>query len=130
MIGKKLLSFQEKIYLADHGIREALYGSNQRDINQTLENIVYMELLRRGYEVTVGKSAQAEVDFSAKKGNEKLYVQVAYLLAGDDTIEREFSALERIPDNYPKYVVTMDEVDRSRNGIRHMNIRRFLLSIE
>ena len=80
--------------------------------------------------MTVGKSAQAEVDFSAKKGNEKLYVQVAYLLAGDDTIEREFSALERIPDNYPKYVVTMDEVDRSRNGIRHMNIRRFLLSIE
>jgi predicted AAA+ superfamily ATPase len=130
VIGKKLLSFQEKIYLADHGIREALYGSNQRDINQTLENIVYMELLRRGYEVTIGKSAQAEVDFSAKKGNEKLYVQVAYLLAGDDTIEREFSALERIPDNYPKYVVTMDEVDRSRNGIRHMNIRRFLLSIE
>ncbi len=130
VISKKLLSFQEKIYLADHGIREALYGSNQRDINQTLENIVYMELLRRGYEVTIGKSAQAEVDFSAKKGNEKLYVQVAYLLAGDDTIEREFSALERIPDNYPKYVVTMDEVDRSRNGIRHMNIRRFLLSIE
>lgn len=130
LIGKRLLSFQEKIYLTDHGIREAIYGNNQRDINQTLENIVYMELLRRGYEVTIGKSAQAEVDFSAKKGNEKLYVQVAYLLASDDTVEREFSALERIPDNYPKYVVTMDEVDRSRNGIRHMNIRRFLLGVE
>ncbi|MDX9785057.1 MAG: ATP-binding protein, partial [Spirochaetia bacterium] len=130
LIGKKLLSFQEKIYLTDHGIREAIYGNNQRDINQTLENIVYMELLRRGYEVTIGKSAQAEVDFSAKKGNETLYVQVAYLLAGEDTVEREFSALERIPDNYPKYVVTMDEVDRSRNGIRHINIRRFLLGVE
>jgi len=80
--------------------------------------------------VTIGKSAQAEVDFSAKKGNEKLYVQVAYLLASEDTIEREFSVLETIPDNYPKYVVTMDEVDRSRNGIRHMNIRQFLLCIE
>ncbi len=130
LIGKRLLSFQEKIYLTDHGIREALYGNNQRDINQTLENIVYMELLRNGYEVTIGKSAQAEVDFSAKKGNEKLYVQVAYLLASDDTIEREFSVLETIPDNYPKYVVTMDEVDRSRNGIRHMNIRQFLLCLE
>lgn len=128
LIGKRLLSFQEKIYLTDHGIREALYGNNQRDINQTLENIVYMELLRNGYEVTIGKSGQYEVDFSAKKGNEKLYVQVAYLLASDDTIEREFSVLETIPDNYPKYVVTMDELDRSRNGIRHMNIRQFLLS--
>lgn len=130
LIGKRLLSFQEKIYLTDHGIREALYGNNQRDINQTLENIVYMELLRNGYEVTIGKSAQAEVDFSVKKGNEKLYVQVAYLLASEETIEREFSVLETIPDNYPKYVVTMDEVDRSRNGIRHMNIRQFLLRIE
>lgn len=130
LIGKRLLSFQEKIYLTDHGIREALYGNNQRDINQTLENIVYIELLRKGYEVMIGKRAQAEVDFSAKKGNEKLYVQVAYLLASEDTIEREFSVLERIPDNYPKYVVTMDEVDRSRNGIRHMNIRQFLLCVE
>jgi len=127
LLGKKLLSFQEKIYLTDYGIREAIYGNNQRDINQTLENMVYIELLRRGYEVTIGKSAQVEVDFSAKKGNEKLYIQVAYLLADDDTVEREFSALETIPDNYPKYVVTMDEVDRSRNVIQHMNIKQFLL---
>lgn len=129
LIGKKLLSFQEKIYVTDHGIREALFGSNRRDINQTLGNIVFMELLRSGYEVTIGKNGSAEVDFSAKKGNEKFYVQVAYLLADDSTVEREFSPLETIPDNYPKYVVTMDEVDRSRNGIRHMNIRRFLLQL-
>ncbi len=128
LIGKKLLSFQEKIYLTDHGLREAIYGNNQRDVNQILENIVFMELLRSGYEVTIGKNAQSEVDFSAKKGNEKLYIQVAYLLANDETVEREFSVLETIPDNYPKFVVTMDEIDRSRNGIRHINIRQFLLS--
>jgi len=128
LIGKKTLSFQEKIYLTDHGIREALYGNNQRDINQILENIVYMELLRNGYEVSVGKNGTTEVDFSAKKGSEKLYVQVAYLLATAETVEREFSPLEAIPDNYPKYVLSMDEVDRSRNGIRHLPVRRFLLA--
>lgn len=127
LIGKKALSFQEKVYLGDHGLREAVYGNNQRDIGQILENIVYMELLRHGYDVHVGKIGSAEVDFAARKGGEKLYIQVAYLLADDRIIEREFSPLEAIPDNYPKYVLSMDELDRSRNGIRHMNIRRFLL---
>ena len=127
LVGKALLTTQEKIYLVDHGIREAIYGNNQRDINQVLENIVYMELLRRGYEVTVGKTKNAEVDFYAKRGTDVLYVQVCYLLASDDTIEREFSSLESIPDNYPKYVLSMDEIDRSRNGIIHQNIRDFLL---
>ncbi|GAB2046470.1 ATP-binding protein [Agathobaculum sp. TL06] len=126
IIGKKLLQFQEKIYLTDHGLREAVYGNNQRDVQQVLENIVYMELLRRGYTVTVGKNEGWEVDFAAQKGADKLYVQVAYLLADEQTVEREFRALEAIPDNYPKYVVTMDEIDRSRNGIKHRNIRRFL----
>jgi len=130
LVGKKLLSFQEKIYIVDHGIREALFGTNQSDINQTLENIVYMELLRHGYEVRVGRVRTAEIDFSAKKGNERIYIQVAYLLAEEDTIQREFAPLEAIPDNYLKYVVSMDEVDRGRNGIRHMNIRQFLLSLE
>lgn len=127
VIGKQILHFQEKIYLADHGFREAIYGNNLRDVNQTLENIVYMELLRRGYEVYVGKADNQEVDFSAQQGGEKLYVQVSYLLAGEETVDREFGALERIPDNYPKYVVTMDEISRSRNGIKHFNIRDFLL---
>ena len=125
--GKQILHFQEKIYLTDHGFREAVYGNNLRDVNQTLENIVYMELLRRGYEVHVGKVGNLEVDFSAQQGVEKLYVQVSYLLAGEDTVEREFGALERIKDNFPKYVVTMDEIRRSRNGILHFNIRDFLL---
>jgi len=127
LAGKALLATQEKIYLADHGIRQALYGNNLRDINQVLENIVYMELLRRGYEVTVGKSKKAEVDFCATRSAAPIYVQVCYLLATDETMEREFSVLETIPDNYPKYVLSLDEINRSRNGIIHQNIRDFLL---
>ncbi|MDQ2087253.1 ATP-binding protein [Herbivorax sp. ANBcel31] len=127
VIGKKLLQFQEKIYIADHGIREAIYGNNMRDINQTLENIVYMELLRRGYDVRVGKNNKNEIDFVSVLGNEKIYVQVTYILASEETVEREFTVLESIPDNYPKYVVSMDEIDRGRNGIKNVNIRDFLL---
>lgn len=127
IMGKKLLKFQEKCYITDHGIREAIYGNNMRDIQQVLENIVYMELVRRGYEIYIGKVEQQEVDFVAKAGAKKCYVQVTYLLASEETVEREFSVLEKIPDNYPKYVVSMDEIERGRNGIRHMNIRRFLL---
>lgn len=127
LMGKKLLQFQEKIYIADHGIRQAIFGNNMRDINQTLENIVYMELLGRGYDVRIGKNGNNEVDFVALIGNSRIYIQVSYLLASDETVEREFSVLESIPDNYPKYVVSMDEIDRGRNGIKHMNIRDFLL---
>lgn len=127
LMGKKLLQFQEKIYIADHGIREAVFGNNMRDINQTLENIVYTELLGRGYDVRIGKNGNNEVDFVALIGNSRIYIQVSYLLASDETVEREFSVLESIPDNYPKYVVSMDEIDRGRNGIKHMNIRDFLL---
>lgn len=127
LMGKKLLQFHEKIYIADHGIREAVFGNNMRDINQTLENIVYMELLGRGYDVRIGKNGNNEVDFVALIGNSRIYIQVCYLLASDETVEREFSVLESIPDNYPKYVVSMDEIDRGRNGIKHMNIRDFLL---
>lgn len=127
VIGKKILQFQEKIYIADHGIREAVFGNNMRDINQTLENIVYMELLGRGYDVKVGKSSNNEVDFVALLGNSRIYIQVSYLLASEETVNREFSVLETIPDNYPKYVISMDEINRGRNGIKHMNIRDFLL---
>lgn len=128
LVGKKLLQLQEKIYLTDHGIREAIYGKNSRDIDQVLENIVYMELLRRGYDITVGKINNREVDFVAEKRGEKLYVQVSYLLASEQVKEREFSALLAINDNYPKYVVSMDEFDFSHLGIKHMNIRDFLLN--
>jgi len=128
--GKQLLSSNEKYYIADHGIREAVFGGNMRDIDLVLENIVYMELLRRGYTVTVGKSGDKEIDFVCDKRGEKLYVQVAYLLASEDTISREFGAYRSIRDNFPKYVVTLDELDMSRDGIKHRNIRDFLLTKE
>ena len=127
LIGKKILNVNEKYYIADHGMREAILGSNQRDINQIFENIIYLELLRKGYNVRVGKVDNLEVDFVCTKGNEKIYVQVAYLLASSETIEREFTSLEKIGDNYPKYIISMDEFDMSRNGIRHINIIDFLM---
>ena len=125
--GKEILSTNEKYYIADHGIRAALFGDEQASINLVLENIVYMELLRRGYLVTVGRVAERAVDFVAKRRGKMLYVQVAYLLASQSTIEREFTPLEQIRDNYPKYVVSMDEFDMGRGGIKHRNIRDFLL---
>ena len=125
--GKQLLATNEKYYIADHGIREAVFGGNMRDINLILENIVFMELLRRGYSVTVGKTGNKEVDFICDKRGERIYIQVAYLLASEETIHREFDVYDSLRDHYPKYVVSLDEFDMSRNGIRHRNIRDFLL---
>ena len=126
--GKKLLAINEKYYVADHGIREAVYGGNMRNVNHILENIVYIELLRRGYNVVVGKAGSKEIDFICEKKNEKIYVQVSYLLASEDTILREFGAYESIRDNFPKYVVSLDEFDMSREGVKHKNVRDFLLA--
>jgi hypothetical protein len=128
--GKQILASNEKYYIADHGIREAIYGGNTRDINLILENIVFLELLRRGYEVTIGKMGNKEIDFVGNKCGEKLYVQVTYLLASEETISREFGVYESVRDNFPKYVVSLDEFDMSRNGIKHRNIRDFLLMKE
>ncbi len=128
--GKQILASQEKYYIADHGIREAVFGGNTRDINLILENIVFLELLRRGYAVTVGRSGKKEIDFVCNKCNEKLYVQVTYLLASEETVQREFGAYDSIRDNFPKYVISLDEFDMSRNGIKHRNIRDFLLEEE
>ena len=128
--GKKILSVNEKYYSVDHGLREAILGTNTRNIDQVLENIVCVELLRRGYTVTIGKNGEKEIDFIAKKNKDKLYIQVAYLLAGSETIEREFGIYDSVRDHYPKYVLSLDELDMSRNGIKHLNIRDFLLSKE
>jgi predicted AAA+ superfamily ATPase len=124
--GKQLLKTNEKIYLTDHGLREGVYGNNRRDIQQILENIVYLELLRRDYDVTVGKIGDREIDFISRKTGEVIYIQVAYLLAGPETIDREFSVFDKIKDHFPKYVLSLDEFDMSRNGIRHINIMDFL----
>ena len=128
--GKKILRYDEKYYLCDLGFRQALIGNNQRDITRVIENIVYMELLRRGYEITIGKVSNLEVDFVCKKQNKPIYIQVSYLLASEETIEREFKPLKNISDNYPKYVITMDDVDMSHEGIEHLNLVDFLLGDE
>lgn len=128
--GKKILAVNEKFYIADHGIRQAIWGSNMRDINLVLENIVYMELLRRGYSVTVGKITEKEIDFIATKQQNKVYIQVCYLLASESTIEREFGVFKHVRDNYPKYVLSLDDFDMSRDGILHRNIKTFLLQNE
>lgn len=125
--GKKVLTVNEKYYCADHGLREAVFGKNTQNIDQILENIVCLELLRRNFKVFVGKKDESEIDFIAERNGLKIYVQVAYLLASEETVRREFSVYDSIKDNFPKYVVSMDEFDFSRNGIIHRNIRDFLL---
>ncbi len=128
--GKQILSSNEKYYIADHGIREAVFGGNTQSIQLILENIIYMELLRRGYSVTIGRVGDKEIDFVCTRQADKIYIQVTYLLASDETISREFGVYDNIRDNYPKYVVSLDEFDMSRNGIKHRNIRDFLLMEE
>lgn len=128
--GKQILSSNEKYYIADHGIREAVFGGNTQSIQLILKNIVYMELLRRGYSVTIGRVGDKEIDFVCTRQADKIYIQVTYLLASDETISREFGVYDNIRDNYPKYVVSLDEFDMSRNGIKHRNIRDFLLMEE
>lgn len=125
--GKKLLTTNEKYYAVDLGLRNCVKASGEIDYNKLYENIVYLELLYRGYDVKVGKTDDYEVDFVAYKGSDILYVQVCYLLASAETVEREFGNLERIKDNYPKYVISGDLPDFSRNGIKHYNMIKYLL---
>jgi len=126
--GKKLLTTNEKYYTVDLGLRNCVKASGEIDYNKLYENIVYLELLYRGYDVKVGKTDDYEIDFVAYKGSDTLYVQVCYLLASTETVEREFGNLERIKDNYPKYVISGDLPDFSRNGIKHYKIIKFLLN--
>lgn len=128
LIGKQILQVNEKYYMVDHGIRQAVYGSNQRDIQRILENVVYMEMLRRDYTVRVGRVGDQEVDFVCEKAGERLYIQVSYLLASDETVEREFGSLLMIADNFPKYVLSMDQFELSRQGIIHQYLPDFLLN--
>lgn len=126
--GKKLLTTNEKYYTVDLGLRNCIKASKEIDYNKLYENIVYLELLYRGYDVKVGKTDDYEIDFVAYKGSDILYVQVCYLLASQETVDREFGNLEKIKDNYPKYVISGDLPDFSRNGIKHFNIIKFLLN--
>ena len=105
-------------------------GRNQVNNSRIMENIVYFELLRRGYEITIGCIGDYEIDFVCKKMGEKIYVQVTMELSQEDTIEREFRPLLLVKDNYPKYVISTDEFDMSQYGIIHRNIFDFLLDDE
>ncbi len=126
--GKRMLETQEKYYLADLGLRHAVLGYRQNDIADLLENVVYLELLRRGYTVSIGKQDVAEVDFVANKADDRIYIQVCYILTPENT-DREFASLEAINDNYEKVVLTMDTLlGINRDGIRQRNIVEFLLS--
>ena len=125
--GKKTLKVDEKYYLNDHGFRQAMGFSNTKDIEVVLENIVYIELLSRGYQVEIGRVRDKEVDFIATRGNEKAYYQVTYLMESENTREREFGVYQLISDNYAKYVISMDHIDFSQEGIFHKNIIDFLL---
>lgn len=125
--GKKVLKRSEKFYLADLGLRHTVLGYRENDIGQLLENIVYLELRRRGYEVYVGKVDEYEIDFVAKKGREIQYYQVAYSIMDEVTANREYRSLEMIADNYDKFVITMDELQlQGRNGIKWLSIQEFL----
>lgn len=125
--GKRVLSTNDKYYLTDLGLGQVKSPIKAKGKGSVLENIVYNELINRGYEVLVGKSDSFEIDFIASYFDEKIYVQVAYILADDDVIEREFGAFKEIQDNYPKYVLTMDKLDFSQNGIIHKNVIDWLL---
>lgn len=127
--GKKILQTNEKIYINDQGFR-GIYFNNEKDIEKILENIVYFELLRRGYKVYIGNINNKEINFVAIKNEEKIYVQVTYVLSLDKTIEREFGVFNEINDHYAKYVISTDKFDMSRNGIKHLNIIDFLMSVD
>jgi uncharacterized protein len=127
--GKRLLELHEKYYLGDIGLRHALLGFRDADLGGVLENVVFLELKRRGYRVAIGKLGNREIDFIAEKESRRLYFQVAYLLHSPDTIEREFAPLREIKDNYPKIVLSMDTIfGNDFEGIQRINIVDFLLS--
>lgn len=129
--GKEILKTQEKFYLADVALRYSVLGYNADSVASSLENIVYLELCRRGYTVHVGKTSDGEIDFAAVRQNEKIYVQVTQEINSEKTEKREYNRLLEIPDNYPKFVLTTDEfAGGNYEGIKTMHIADFLLSTE
>ena len=125
--GKKILTKLDKYYLTDMGLGRIRNSGFKLEMGAMLENVVYNELLVRNNEVYVGKTRNGEIDFLAIKDNKKEYYQVAYYLTDQTVIDREFNAFSEVRDNYPKYVISMDEMDFSREGIIHKNAIDFLL---
>ena len=127
--GKKILELGDSFYFEDLGLRNHFVGGNRRfDIEKLMENAVYRHLLRLGYTVYIGILHKAEIDFVAEKQGSTVYIQVCYMLASEDTVEREFGNLRMIKDSHPKYVVSMDRMYGKANvdGIRHLHLRDFL----
>lgn len=127
--GKKLFESNKKIYFGDVGLRNAIVGGyREDDIEKIMESVVYQKLVRLGYQVAVGELRVGEIDFVCTKQNQKKYVQVAYLIVGEETTTREFGRLKEIKDNYPKYVISLSPIGHSRDheGIVHLNLRDFL----
>ena len=129
--GKELLKTQEKFYLADTSLRYSVLGYNADTVAASLENVVYLELCRRGYTVNIGKTGDGEIDFVATRQNEKIYVQVTQRITSEKTRRREYDRLLDIRDNYPKYVLRTDEfAGGNYEGIKTMHVADFLLSDE
>ncbi len=127
--GKKILEIQEKYYLGDLGLKTAITGYKEDDISGVLENLVFLKLKQSNYKIFIGKLNDLEIDFVAENKNGKIYIQVAYLLKSEETIKREFGVLRKIKDNYPKYVITMDNLPQTNNdGIIRMHIFDFLMN--
>lgn len=125
---KRKLLISDKYYLVDSGFYFIFNGSTQRNWGQLLENIVFLELIRQGYSITIGKIQDLEVDFVCRKANQIKYIQVSQSILDENTRKREFKSLEKISNSYPKYVISMDSFDFSANGIIHLNIIDFLKS--
>ena len=126
--GKKALAFEEKTYVCDLGFFHLKKNRVKDEYNYIMETLCYNELISHGYQVYVGKTYKGEIDFIATRGDEKIYVQAAYLLTDEAVVEREFGAYRVIQDNYPKYVISMDKIVSSREGIIHMNVIDFCLN--
>ena len=127
--GKELLKTQEKFYLADSSFKYSVLGYDDRSVAAMLENVVYLELLRRGYEVHIGKTQGGEIDFIATRQNNKLYIQITKEITSEETERREYDRLLEIKDNYPKYLLRTDDfADGNYQGIKTMHIADFLLS--
>jgi len=126
--GKQHLKSLEKYYLVDIGLRRLLLGDRNADIGHLLENIVYLELLRRGYKVSIGKVENLEIDFIAESGGDRTYYQVAASVLDPGTFDREIAPLKKVGDYYPKYILSMDEMSMNEEGIKQINIVDFLLS--
>lgn len=125
--GKKALYFEEKVYVADLGLFALKKNRVKDEYNLIIETVVYNELIARGYHVYIGKTYGGEIDFIATRNDEKIYIQTAYVMENEETIEREFGAFKAIADNYPKYVISYDDWTQNREGIIHLNLLDFLM---